>query len=66
MSGLIAKFDANQLRDLAYLDGLYVGLLDKGDLRLFEDAVEAGLARRVYAEGVSAMLGLSKVKVGVV
>ena len=61
---LIATFTPEQLRDLADMDGLYVGLLDKGELRLFEDAIEAGLARRSYDGTTAAMLGLSKVKVG--
>lgn len=63
MSSLIATFDKDQLRDLSYLDGLYVGMLDKSDMRLFEDAEEAGLAHRVY-DGPGAILGLSKVRVG--
>ena len=63
MSSLIATFDKDQLRDLSYLDGIYVGLLNKSDLRLFEDAVEAGLAHRVY-EGPGAMFGMATVRVG--
>lgn len=63
MSELVAKFNAEQLRDLASLDGLYVGILGKEDGRLFEDAEEAGLAYRSF-EGPAAMLGLSKVRIG--
>lgn len=63
MSRLVATFGPDQLRDLASLDGLYVGMLDKEEARLFEDAEDAGLAHRSY-QGPAGMLGLSKVKIG--
>lgn len=49
------------LQDLERLDGMHVGLLDAGEIWLFEKAVEDGLAYRSY-EGGSGFMGLAKVR----
>jgi hypothetical protein len=50
------------LTDLRRIDGLFVGMLDKDELWLFEKAVEDGKARRSY-EGGAGFMGLAKVRV---
>lgn len=51
---------ALDLAILSTLNGLFVGQLDPDDLRVFNAACEAGLARRVY-QGVAGFLGLAVV-----
>jgi len=47
--------------DLDRMDGLFVGLLDQDELRVFNDAVAKGWATRSY-EGGGGMMGLAKVR----
>ena len=49
------------LSDLERLDGLYLGLLDKEELWLFEKAEQDGMAYRSY-EGGGGFMGLAKVR----
>lgn len=52
----------NRWSELSRLDGLFVGMLDDAETRLFDEAVEAGIARRSY-EGGGGFMGLAKVRV---
>ena len=47
---------------LAWLDGLYVGQLSEGELRMFDQAVKDGWAVRSY-NGPGGWLGLAKVRI---
>lgn len=51
----------NKWRDLEYLDGIFVGMLDADEIALLDKAVEEGVAWRSY-EGVGGLLGLAKVR----
>lgn len=46
---------------LRRIDGLHVGQLSDYERQVFDDALEAGMAKRTYSE-IGYMLGLSKVK----
>lgn len=43
------------------IDGLFVGMLDKEELEIFDEACRTYEARRSY-EGAGAILGLAKVR----
>ena len=47
--------------DLDHIEGLFVGQLDKRQMRLFERAVQDGEAYRSY-EGGAGFMGLAKVR----
>lgn len=47
---------------LRRIDGLFVGLLDKEELEIFDDACQRNEARRSY-EGAGGLMGLAKVRV---
>lgn len=49
-------------REMQRLDGLLYGSLEEEEQELVDEAVDRGLARRVY-EGVPGFLGLSTVRV---
>ena len=49
------------LDDLHRIEGLFVGMLNEGEMWLFEKAVEDGIAQRSY-EGGSGFMGLAKVR----
>lgn len=61
---ITAEQAAQHAADLEYIrhaDGLFVGILDAGELCAFERLVIAGLARRKY-EGAAGFIGLAKVE----
>ncbi len=47
--------------DLDWIEGLFVGQLDPGEMRTFERAVQDGEAYRSY-EGGAGFMGLAKVR----
>ena len=47
--------------ELERINGLYVGQLSSDEMRLFENAVEANLARRSY-EGGAGLMGVAIVR----
>lgn len=47
--------------DAHEMDGMFVGMLDDDELKAFDRAVAAGVARRSY-EGGSGLMGLAKVR----
>lgn len=51
------------MSDLDRIDGLYVGMLDEDELKLFERARKDGDAIRSYDHVAGAVLGLAKVKI---
>lgn len=46
---------------LHHIDGLFVGMLDKEELEIFDEACRRNQARRSY-EGAAAIMGLAKVR----
>ena len=48
------------MTDLERIEGLFVGMLDAEELKVFEKAVEDGTAKREYSGGAGFM-GLAKV-----
>jgi hypothetical protein len=49
------------MMDLHQMDGMFVGLLSDDEIEVFNRAVKAGQARRVY-EGGGGFMGLAKVR----
>jgi len=47
---------------LSRINGLFVGLLDEDELKIFDDACRTQDARRSY-EGGAGLMGLAKVRV---
>lgn len=55
--------EGGAMSDLDRIDGLYVGMLDEDELKLFERARKDGDAIRSYDHVAGAVLGLAKVKI---
>ena len=54
--------DGEEAYELEKLDGMYVGMLDEDEMKIFEGGIERGWAKRSYSHGFGFM-GLAKVKV---
>ena len=53
--------DAREIGEVRRMAGQFVGSLHEHDIRLFQRAVDAGLAYRSY-EGAGGLMGLAKVR----